>query len=450
MYENDYTDISDTSPLELANLEQPPTKNSTEGTPNLDITPNNLSIKEEQLKRENRIKELEKSLLISPPQIVTRSKGPIEPLFLKTPKRQNKKMTSPTVISEIPTTMAIDKAFKFIPYCSGEENITQFINACDIAVNSVDLINVPLLIRYLLTKLSGKPAECLKYKDTSKWVYIKKHLEEAYASHYSSSALQLQINSIKMNENENVKSYTDRLEKLYYQLANLYTTGKNENDAKAITKQLAEQTLALYIKGFIKPIRTTLRSRDPKTLEQAKSIALQEELDLAEDIDRDNFITNLTQKSKTNLNIPINQNYNSHPAQQRNHNQRNFNPRFNNNFNNREFFPRNTQQQQFNNHNYNNQPPQRNELINTNNNNRPPIRSEIIMCSYCGKRGHSMDVCYSRQKDAARQYTNSGNATPYSQRAPRTVQQIRCATENYNETPITNNQYETVFTSYQQ
>jgi hypothetical protein len=51
MYKNDYTDISDTSPLELTNLEQPSTKNSTEGTPNLNITPNNLSIKEEQLKR---------------------------------------------------------------------------------------------------------------------------------------------------------------------------------------------------------------------------------------------------------------------------------------------------------------------------------------------------------------------------------------------------------------
>lgn len=320
---------------------------------------------------------------------------------------------------------------------------------------------------------------------------------------------------------------TNKLKKLYFQLVNLSTAGKNESDAKALRQKLTEQTLASYIKGFIKPIKITLRNRDPKTLDEAKSIALVEELDLAEDIARDNLINNLSLSK--NISLQRNPNNNNF-SRQRNAIPRDLNPRYNNSFNNnnREFHNTNIPQQQFDNRNHNNAqqnsfgnnnapqqnfnrncnnnipqqnynninknrnnyptqnynrrngqynnnqngcyqissnyrpPPQRNDPSNNNSNNntifhynnasRPPVRNknnEIIMSSYCGKQVHSTDVCYSRQNDDARQNSNPGNATPLT-RETRAVQRIKRATENYDETPITDDQYETVFKSYQQ
>lgn len=39
--------------------------------------------------------------------------------------------------------------------------------ACDLAVNSVEKIYVPILIQYITTRLSGKVLEIIKYKDLS-------------------------------------------------------------------------------------------------------------------------------------------------------------------------------------------------------------------------------------------------------------------------------------------
>jgi len=191
--------------------------------------------KDKVIKRENTIKKLEDELnelkTYSPKyRINTRSQNISEhaQLIFET---KSKKMAEPQVI------LKLEEAIKLIPHCSGEEDIYQFINACDLAVNSIDKANVPILIRYITTRLSGKPLEIIKYKDLSKWVYIKKYLEEAFESQYSASALQLQLNSVKMNQGESINSYTERVEKLFYKLCNIYTLNKSEGEAKIIQNQ---------------------------------------------------------------------------------------------------------------------------------------------------------------------------------------------------------------------
>lgn len=41
---------------------------------------------------------------------------------------------------------------------------------------------------------------------------------DAFEQKHSASALQLQINSVRMGQNEDVNSYSDRVEKLYYKI----------------------------------------------------------------------------------------------------------------------------------------------------------------------------------------------------------------------------------------
>lgn len=48
---------------------------------------------------------------------------------------------------------------------------------------------------------------------------------------------------------------------------------KSETNAKIIHETLSEQTLSIYIKRLIGPIKTIIKSRDSETFEKAKRIS---------------------------------------------------------------------------------------------------------------------------------------------------------------------------------
>lgn len=62
----------------------------------------------------------------------------------------------------------LNEAIRLISHYSGENDIYQFINACDLAVNPIEKINAPLLVCYITTKSSDKKLEIIKYKDSFK------------------------------------------------------------------------------------------------------------------------------------------------------------------------------------------------------------------------------------------------------------------------------------------
>ncbi|XP_025202286.1 uncharacterized protein LOC112599562 [Melanaphis sacchari] len=95
----------------------------------------------------------------------------------------------------------------------------------------------------------------------------------------TASSLQIQLNSIKMRNGEDVNDYCHRVEKLYYKLCTACTLNKEESEARLIHETLKEQTLNIFIKGLITPIRTIVKARNPKTLEVAKRLAKAEEVE---------------------------------------------------------------------------------------------------------------------------------------------------------------------------
>jgi hypothetical protein len=55
----------------------------------------------------------------------------------------------------------------------------------------VEKKNVPILIKYITTRLSGRALEAIKYKDTIKLKNIKKYLTDTFKAQHSASALQI-------------------------------------------------------------------------------------------------------------------------------------------------------------------------------------------------------------------------------------------------------------------
>lgn len=50
-------------------------------------------------------------------------------------------------------TLKLNKAIKLVSYCLGEDEMYQFINACNLVVLADEKINVPILIWYIITRL---------------------------------------------------------------------------------------------------------------------------------------------------------------------------------------------------------------------------------------------------------------------------------------------------------
>ncbi|KAF0702608.1 Uncharacterized protein FWK35_00037989, partial [Aphis craccivora] len=125
----------------------------------------------------------------------------------------------------------------------------------------------------------------IKYKNVTKWVYIKSYLTDAFEDTTTASSLQIQLNSIKMCNDEDVNDYYNRVKKLYYKLCTACTLNKDDAEAKIIHETLKEQTLNIFIKGLISPIKTIIKTRNPKTLEIAKQLAKAQEVEYKSDRD---------------------------------------------------------------------------------------------------------------------------------------------------------------------
>ncbi|XP_022164722.1 uncharacterized protein LOC111029830 [Myzus persicae] len=147
-------------------------------------------------------------------------------------------------------TIKLEDAFKLIPLCTGEDDIYPFINACDMAVSLVEEKCAPTLVKYITTRLTGRALEMIRYKNVTKWTFIKSYLTDAFEDLTTASSLQIQLNSIKMRNGEDVNEYCHRVEKLYYKLCTASTLNKIDSEARIKHETLKEQTLAIFIKAI--------------------------------------------------------------------------------------------------------------------------------------------------------------------------------------------------------
>jgi len=104
----------------------------------------------------------------------------------------------------MPTKIPLDKATLMIPACAGERDVYQFIKACDLACSAVDKDDLPILMKFINTKLFDQALNVCRYRDTSDWEGIKLILLDAFEPQQSTSSFQVALNSVRMRNNEDV------------------------------------------------------------------------------------------------------------------------------------------------------------------------------------------------------------------------------------------------------
>lgn len=176
-------------------------------------------------------------------------------------------------------TLSFETAMKMLPKFDGIEHrdLNTFESACDFIFNNVDESIKGLVLQALISTLSGKAGEAIQFKTIASLGELKAILRSAFFKNHSISYLQLQLNSIEQEKNEKINNYANRIEKAYHELTIAQTEGRTPNTAKIINEVVKGEALSIFINGLITPIRNVVKARGVKTLEEAISIALEEE-----------------------------------------------------------------------------------------------------------------------------------------------------------------------------
>ena len=323
------------------------------------------------------------------------------------------------------TKMDLDKAVSIIPICTGKKDVSEFINACEIALNDTKETDKPLLIKIITSKLSGNALEVTRYRNLDSWAAIKSILQGAFEQKVSERALAIGLNTARMAEGESVSKFANRIEELYYKLCATSTANLDKNEALVVKNQTKKQAMLIFMTGLPHHLYLVLKARDPKTLEEAIQMAQDEEIEyeskmkiegLQNNVEKQNFNGNTPQNANGN-NIKHQNNGNNILSrnQQNNRGANNNIGRYNNNYNtqnnsgygrfngnnSRGGYSNNGQRQNFN--NFNNNAYQRNNNIGRNGSNTG--------CYTCGKQNHIARDCWQSQNQSrgSGQPTNNRN-----------------------------------------
>lgn len=281
--------------------------------------------------------------------------------------------------------MDLDKCTALIPTCTGVTNVSEFINACDIAVEAVEKSNKELLIKIINSKLSGAALEACKYRETNSWENIKTILKGAFEHRASERALTIGLNFARMKENEDVAGFAGRIEELYYKLCIASSERLTEAEAELNRKQLKHQALIIFINGLPNHIKLALKARCPESLEQAMVFARDEELEHNANLQVEKLQEKIDRQDSA-------QNNNSKPQNYR----QNFN-QGKNNFNRNSNGYNNGGNQGFNRNNYNNY----NQNNNGYNNNYARNNNQNV--------NHTNNNGYNNQQNSNRNNNNNSN-----------------------------------------
>ncbi|KAE9523765.1 hypothetical protein AGLY_015825 [Aphis glycines] len=151
--------------------------------------------------REDSNTEVEQRILglRSTPNLVHTELGPVK-------RKQRVKMSS--------VKATIEQVTAIIPICADAKDVCSFIRACDYACEAVDRETIPLLVKFINTRITGKALEVCRYRETSDWETIKKILRGAFEQQLSPQTLQIGLNSVRMKNDEDMLTYTGRVEQL--------------------------------------------------------------------------------------------------------------------------------------------------------------------------------------------------------------------------------------------
>lgn len=173
-----------------------------------------------------------------------------------------------------------------IPLFDGNaKQINRFLKACENLLTNHQDANNPraainiCLFDTILSKLVGRAADLIASRvELDTWAKIKTALLNTFSDQRSIDCLVQDLISMRPDRNESPQSFGLRLQDTRSLLVSKLNSGTDANEVKLLKIQQYEDiTLKTFINGLNYHMQLVVRLKNPQTLEQAISFALEEE-----------------------------------------------------------------------------------------------------------------------------------------------------------------------------
>jgi len=315
-------------------------------------------------------------------------------------------------------TIGVETALRMVPSFNGgtEADLSSYIIKCEHILNIVATNVRPMIFENILSQLGGDAYKAVRYREFTEWSALKTHLRSVFGAKHSINHLQSTLSNMRQRSDEDIRSFAGRIEQSYHELVSALTVGLVGEAAAAVAASTKTGALASFTNGVQPAIRALLRARNVDTLEQAITIAIEEEKDLT--YFRRGYNNNKTYgKNNTKNNIKCNRcNKMGHYANEcRSHASTASYPTFRNPVNTRDEKP---------------------VVI------KREYQGQVRFCAYCKKNNHNIKDCRKRMyneknKKPNESETNDNNkpSTSYSNRTVNEINQnhVRVVTSFHEE-----------------
>ncbi|CAG9796680.1 unnamed protein product [Diatraea saccharalis] len=159
--------------------------------------------------------------------------------------------------------------------------IHDFLDNCDIVNNLINPSLKKILLQIIITKITDNARSMIRNREFQYWEDLKKYLLDRYTEKRTLGQWQLELSRCKQNYNENVIQYANKVENCYIKLINSLDAYNQSPDArKACVDLLKSQALSVFITGLKIDLNLKLKALQPKTLQDAISLAVVKEQQL--------------------------------------------------------------------------------------------------------------------------------------------------------------------------
>jgi len=176
-------------------------------------------------------------------------------------------------------TIGLEAALKLLPSTfSGvnQEDLEVFLEQCEFAIMCANDRAKPRLLQGIMIRLTSKARAAIKFRTINTWNELKETLKNSLEPKRTTTHLYLELYSSKQRPNEDVASYSSRIESLQTLILEQETSGKTLEAATALENSLKAQTIQVFIEG-LGNLKDFIKARNPPTLDKAIQAAREEE-----------------------------------------------------------------------------------------------------------------------------------------------------------------------------
>jgi len=176
-------------------------------------------------------------------------------------------------------TIGLEAALKLLPATfsgANQEDLELFLEQCEFAITCANEKAKQRLLQGIIIRLTGKARAAVKFRSIQSWNELKDTLKTSLEPQRTTTHLYLELYSSKQKSDEDVMTYSSRIESLQTLILEQETNGKSTEVATALEDSLKAQTIQVFIEGLGK-LKDFIKARNPPTLDKAIQAAREEE-----------------------------------------------------------------------------------------------------------------------------------------------------------------------------